>query len=55
MPFDSMDRGAGLATVHEVAKSQTRLSFFHAFLGASWVVPSVKKPHASAGDARDVV
>ena len=50
-----MDRGAGLATVHEVAKSRTRLSFFHAFLGASRVVPSVKKPHASAGDARDMV
>ena len=55
MPFDSVDRRVWLATVHGVTKSQPRLSFFHAFLGASQVVPVVKKPHANTGDARDVV
>ena len=55
MPFGSVDRGAWLATVHGVTKSQPRLSFLHVFLGASQVVPVVNKLHANTGDARDVV
>ena len=48
-----MDRGAWWATVHGVARSQTRLSNFtlsHIVFGGS----VVKDPPANAGDTGDV-
>ena len=51
-----MDRGAWQATVHEVTKSQIRLSREHTkyLKGAFQVALVVKNPPAHAGDARDV-
>ena len=47
-----MDRGAWWATVHGVAKSQTRLSNF-TFFWASQVALLVKNSPANARDVRD--
>ena len=51
-----MDRGAWRATVHGVAKSQTRLNDFthyYLFPGASQVALIVKNPSTNAGDLRE--
>ena len=53
-----MDGEPWQATVHEVSKSRTGLSYFHFsiyILCASQVVLVVKNPPAHAGDARDTV